>query len=196
MFFRYGSNNNLDFEINGVLTESWANASPSSWADSKSLTNASEAYVPVCNVRKFWVSGSNGLHFHSSSSGTISWRYCSSICRRDFLLSLCWFLLLMTFIWFSKSVSLRWCCMYSSCEYIVLFRSLVTFSYCSQLWTIVHSIRGSRGIEEYFFPVNNWENIYFISWQCSCDKEDISIQNTSNRICIVIYHYLWHLQFY
>ena len=90
--------------------------------DSKSLTNFSEAYAPVCNVWRFSFPESNVLHFHSSTSDRISWTHCSSIHRQCLILSLRLRLLLMTFIWFSKKcfivlmlfVFLTWICRPSS----------------------------------------------------------------------------------
>ena len=40
---------------------------------------------------------------------------------------------------FPRSVSLCWCCLYFSCEYISLFHYLVPFPPCVQLWTFIHS---------------------------------------------------------
>ena len=72
--------------------------------------------------------------------------------------------------------------MYSSCEYVGLFHSSVIFSPCLQLWTFNAYCTLCKGQEikknMYFYQ---WEDISCISWQCSCDKEDISIQNTGNH---------------
>ena len=35
------------------MIESWTRATPLSYADSKSLTNSSKPYVPVCNIWDF-----------------------------------------------------------------------------------------------------------------------------------------------
>ena len=100
----------------------------------------------------------------------------------------------MTFTWFSKKyftalmlfVFLTWIC-----------RTISFFSKPSTLLSplyIVHSIQRSRGKKEFAFPFNDWENIYFDN--ALILLEDIYIQNTDNRFCIVIYHHPWHHQSY
>ena len=111
------------------------------------VTNSSEAYTPVCNIKIKWI---YEFTFINHCDNVLD----ASVCKRDFTLSLClflhlmaliWFskkcftvlmllvlslclfLLLMALIWFSKKIfSLCWCCLYCLPEYVGLFRSLVT----------------------------------------------------------------------
>ena len=141
------------------------------------VTNSSEAYAPVCNIKIKWIYESTFINHRGNVLD-------ASICRRDFTLSLCLFLLLMALIWFSKKcfnvlmllvlslclflllialiwfskkcfsvlmllVLLTWICMPIS-----FFSNLLHSALNFESLFIVHSIQKSGGKKEYAFPVN------------------------------------------
>ena len=141
------------------------------------VTNSSEAYTPVCNIKIKWI---YEFTFINHCDNVLD----ASICKRDFTLSLCLFLHLMALIWFSKKcftvlmllvlslclflllMALIW---FSKkcftvlmllvlftwiCRPISFFSNLLHSAFNFESLLIVHSIQKSGGKEEYACPVN------------------------------------------